>query len=250
MPQGGSVEISATNATEAVRRCENALPVEPGAYVRISIADTGIGIPEENLGSIFDPYFSTKRQGSGLGLATSHSIVKNHGGFVSVESKRGRGTTLHVNLPAAVAGHAQEALGWTRVAPGGRGRVLVMDDEPAIRVVAANMLRYLGHDVEVVDSGAAAIDHYTRALENGQPFDAVLLDLVVASGMGGRETIERLTELDPGVSAVVVSGYAQDSLLTEYRDYGFKAVIAKPFTLEELNTTLDAVIVPRGWRVH
>jgi PAS domain S-box-containing protein len=250
MPQGGSVEISATNATEAVRRCENALPVEPGAYVRISIADTGIGIPEENLGSIFDPYFSTKRQGSGLGLATSHSIVKNHGGFVSVESKRGRGTTLHVNLPAAVAGHSQEAPGWARVAPGGRGRILVMDDEPAIRVVAANMLRYLGHDVEVVDSGAAAIDHYTRALENGQPFDAVLLDLVVASGMGGRETIERLTELDPGVSAVVVSGYAQDSLLTEYRDYGFKAVIAKPFTLEELNTTLDAVIVPRGWRVH
>jgi CheY-like chemotaxis protein len=251
MPHGGVVTVSAVNAVEQHTRCEYALPVEPGPYVRVSIGDTGIGIPEENLGSIFDPYFSTKQRGSGLGLATSYSIVKNHGGSVNVESRLGAGTTLYVSLPALLNATVVDAPDWTGVTHhGGRGRILVMDDEPAIRTVAVNMLKYLGHDAEVAQNGSDAIERYARALRRGRPFDAVMLDLVVPGGMGGRETIERLTELDPTVNAIVVSGYTQDSVLTDYRDYGFKAVIAKPFTLQELNSTLHAVIVPRDCRVH
>jgi PAS domain S-box-containing protein len=250
MAQGGEVHIRATNIVESVKRFECALPVEAGPYVRVSITDTGIGIPEENLGSIFDPYFSTKQRGSGLGLATSHSIVKHHGGFVAVDSKLGCGTTLHVNLPASLNAVVLDAPEWAILPNQGKGRILVMDDEPAVRTVAVNMLRYLGHEAEVADSGPAAIEKYARALRRGTPFDAVLLDLVVHGGMDGRETVERLTELDPAVNAIVISGYMQDSMLNEFRDYGFKGVIAKPFTLQELNTALHAVILPRDCRVH
>jgi two-component system, cell cycle sensor histidine kinase and response regulator CckA len=251
MPNGGVIAITAANTSETAKRFEYALPVEAGPYVRVSIADAGIGIPDENLGSIFDPYFSTKQKGSGLGLATSHSIIKNHGGFVAVDSKLGAGTTFHISLPGLLTAAVADAPEWTTVPQqGGRGRILVMDDEPAVRTLAANMLKYLGHDAVVAESGNAAIEHYRRALKRGQPFDAVMLDLVVPGGKGGRETIDELTELDPAVNAIVVSGYAQDSTLTEYRDYGFKAVIAKPFTLQELSTALNSVIVPRNWRVH
>jgi PAS domain S-box-containing protein len=251
MPNGGVIQVTASNALESTKRFEYALPVEAGSYVRVSVTDTGIGIPDENLGSIFDPYFSTKQKGSGLGLATSHSIIKNHGGFVTVESKLGCGTTLQVSLPALLTASVSDAPEWITVPQqGGAGRILVMDDEPAVRTLAVNMLNYLGHDVVVAESGHAAIEHYRRALKRGQPFDAVMLDLVVPGGMGGRETIDELTEIDPAVNAIIVSGYAQDPTLTEYRDYGFKAVIAKPFTLQELSTALNSVIVPRNWQVH
>jgi PAS domain S-box-containing protein len=251
MPGGGVIEVTAANGVETVKRFEHALPVEPGRFVRISIADKGLGIPAENLGSIFDPYFSTKQKGSGLGLATSHSIVKNHGGFVAVESRLGRGTTFHVNLPVSVAPAVADTPEWTMVTPvGHRGRVLVMDDEPAIRMIAAQMLRYLGHEAVVTDNGHAAIEQYRRALEQRQPFDAVMLDLVMPGALGGRETIESLAALDPAVNAIVVSGYTQDSVLAKYRDYGFKAMMAKPFTLQELNSALHAAIMPRHWQVH
>jgi two-component system, cell cycle sensor histidine kinase and response regulator CckA len=251
MPTGGLIEVTAVNSTEVLKRFEHALPVVPGAYVRISITDTGIGIPAENVGSIFDPYFSTKQKGSGLGLATSHSIVKNHGGFVAVESRLGCGTTFHVNLPASVAAAAADTREPTIVTPAAhRGRILVMDDEPAVRAIAAQMLRYLGHEAVVTDSGNAAIEQYRRALERDQPFAAVMLDLVVPGAMGGREAIEGLAELDPAVNAIAVSGYTQDSVLAEFRDYGFKAVMAKPFTLQELNSALHAAIVPRHTQVH
>ena len=251
MPSGGLIEVTATNAVESTKRFEHALPVSPGSYVRISITDTGIGIPAENVGSIFDPYFSTKQKGSGLGLATSHSIVKNHGGFVAVDSRLGRGTTMHVNLPASTVAAVADAPDWPAVSqPGRSGRILLMDDEPAVRTVAAQMLTYLGHEVVVTDNGTTAVEQYRRALEHGQPFDAVMLDLMVPGAMGGREAIEELTEIDPEINAIVVSGYTQDSMLTDYRDYGFKAVIAKPFTLQELNTALHAAIVPRHWQVH
>ena len=220
--------------------------------MRVSITDSGIGIPEENLSRIFDPYFSTKKAGSGLGLATLYSIVKNHGGYISVESRLGLGTTVHVNLPASVSCEVTEpaaAVASRRIL--GRGRVLVMDDEVSVRTLAVNMLKFLGHDAEVVSNGHAAVEQYARALRNGQPYAAVILDLMVPGGMGAREAMERLTQIDPSVNAIVVSGYAQDPVMTEYRDYGFKAVIGKPFTLEELSKTLNSVIVrERTWTVH
>ena len=248
MPGGGAIEIRAENVFEDGERSEYALSVQPGRYVRVSVRDTGIGIPAENIGRIFDPYFTTKQEGSGLGLATSYSIVKNHGGYFSVESTLGHGTTMRVNLPAAT--HCEAAATAPMRAVTGMGRVLVMDDEPAIRRLAVNMLRFLGHDAEVVEDGTAAVEHYQRALESGHPFDAVLLDLVVPGGMGGRETIERLNQIDPAVNAIVVSGYAQDPALTDFRNCGFKASMAKPYTLAELDTTLHSVMATPKCRVH
>jgi two-component system, cell cycle sensor histidine kinase and response regulator CckA len=242
MPHGGTVEVRADNIDEPEPRCEYALSVEPGRYVRISIKDTGIGIPEENLGAIFDPYFSTKQRGSGLGLATSHSIIKNHGGCVSVKSTVGRGTTVQVDLPASRACEA-EVTDPIALIPAGsrRRRILVMDDEASIRTLAINLLNFLGCSVEVASDGTAAVKQYKHALATGHPFDAVMVDLIVPGGIGGKEVVERLAEIDPGVKAILVSGYAQDSIMTEFREHGFSAAIAKPFTLEELNRTLHSL---------
>jgi PAS domain S-box-containing protein len=250
MPHGGAIEIRARNVVERDERWEHALRVEAGPYVRVSITDKGIGIPEENLASVFDPYFTTKQQGSGLGLATAHSIIKNHGGYVSVESKLGHGTTMHVNLPASLDREVEDLA--DLVAPGeaGRGRILVMDDEAAIRTLAVNMLEFLGYKPEVVSNGAAAVERYKRALVKGRPFDAVILDLVVPDGMGGKEAMERLGEIDGKVKAILASGYAQDSTMTDYRELGFTAAIAKPFSLVELSRTLRSVTAARTPSVH
>ena len=241
MPHGGIIKVRADNIVEPAARDEYALPVGPGRYVRISITDSGIGIPEENLGSIFDPYFTTKQKGSGLGLAISYSIIKNHGGYVSVDSKLGAGTTVQVNFPAATTREAEEILEradllWTE-----KRRVLVMDDDPTIRTLTANMLEFLGYEAEVAVDGSQAIESYRRALANGRPFDSVILDLVVPGGMGAKETVAQLSELHPGVHAILTSGYAQDPAVTDYRDSGFSAAIAKPFTLEELSRTLGTL---------
>jgi PAS domain S-box-containing protein len=246
MPHGGAIEVRAQNIIEAEPRCDYALRVEAGPYVRISITDNGIGIPEENLGSIFDPYFSTKRRGSGLGLATSYSIIKNHGGCVSVKSEVGRGTTVHVDLPASRGCEATDsAESITFIDAGRGGRILVMDDEASIRTLAGNMLKFLGYTVEVASDGTEALKRYKRALAMGRPFDAVLLDLIVPGGIGGKEVMERLSEIDPSVKAIVVSGYAQDPVITDFREHGFIAAIAKPFTLDELSRTLQSLNLTR-----
>jgi CheY-like chemotaxis protein len=241
MPRAGTIRLRARNVTETESRYDYGLPVNPGRYVRISIADTGIGIPPENLGSIFDPYFSTKQRGSGLGLASSHSIVKNHGGYVAVDSTLGKGTTIHVSLPACTGVEVEEAPNPPRIVNGCRSRILVMDDEAAIRTLTVNMLEFLGYEAEVVSNGSAVVRRYARALAKGQPFDSVILDMVVPGNMGGKEAIERLTRLDPGVKAILVSGYAQDTAMTDFRSYGFKAALPKPFTLEELSRTLQSI---------
>jgi PAS domain S-box-containing protein len=250
MPYGGRIEIRAENIIEPGKRWECAAPVQPGVYARVSIVDTGIGISEEQVGRIFDPYFTTKQQGRGLGLATAYSIVKNHGGYISVESKVGHGTTLHVNLPAAMTQERDVPLDPVRRDRRRKGRILVMDDEMAVRMLTTNMLGFLGHEAAGVSEGLAAVRRYERALAKGQPFDAVILDLTVSNGIGGLETMKLLNELDPGVTAIVTSGYALDPVMTNFREYGFKAVIAKPFTLQELNHTLNLAMVPSIRTIH
>jgi PAS domain S-box-containing protein len=250
MLHSGSIAIRAENVCETDRRWENALRVEPGRYVRVSITDKGIGIPKEHLSRIFDPYFSTKQRGNGLGLATTYAIVKNHGGFVAVDSQLGRGTTIQINFPAAASRSVSEQPDSGRRADGGKHRVLIMDDEESIRTLAANMLEFLGYDAEVADSGTAAVEHYRRARADGRPFDVVLLDLVVPGDVGGTEAMDRLGGIDPGVKAILMSGFAQDSVVTEFLSYGFSAVIEKPFTLRELSATLHSVIGAPASRVH
>jgi PAS domain S-box-containing protein len=247
MRDGGSIDVRSENIIEPGHRHEHALRVEPGRYVRISVTDHGIGIPEQHLGRIFDPYFSTKDQSSGLGLATAYSIVKNHGGYVSVASKPGEGTTLTVNLPVSAPETVTRPVGRM---PARGSRILVMEDEANCRSLTVKMLSLLGHSVEAVPDGNAAVERYTRALNTDQPFDAILLDLIVPSGLGGREALELISEVDPSVKAIMVSGRARNSMPADSEDLGFKAVIAKPFTLEELRTTLRTVMVPGGWQVH
>jgi CheY-like chemotaxis protein len=160
-----------------------------------------------------------------------------------------------VSLPASVQREAEaaaESVEQGASARGaGKGRILVMDDEASNRTLAVNMLKFLGHHAEVVSNGSAAVERYSRALQKGRPYDAVILDLMVPGGMGGKEAVERLTKIDPAVNVIMASGYTQDPVMTEFRNYGLKAVISKPFTLEELSQTLNSVMVhARTWTVH
>jgi len=250
MPNGGVVTVRAENILETDRRWENALRVEPRRYVRVSIVDKGIGIPKEHISRIFDPYFSTKPQGTGLGLATTYSIVKNHGGFLAVDSRPGQGTTVQINFPAAGSRDVEVQPEAPARTAGSKQRVLIMDDEASVRTLAANMLETLGYDAEVVASGSAAVERFERALASGQPFDVVLLDLSVPGDLGGTEAVDRLGALDPQVKTILMSGFSQHPAVTEFQTYGFKAVITKPFTLQELSATMHSVITPRDWRVH
>jgi PAS domain S-box-containing protein len=250
MPRGGTIEIVAENVVEHEQRSEYALQGEPGPYVRITISDSGMGIPPENLGSIFDPYFTTKQTGGGLGLAISHSIVKNHGGFFLVDSTLGRGTTVRVHLPASLDRELEESAGAIDRISGGGRRILVMDGDATIRALAVSMLEFLGYAPEVVSTGSAAVERYRRAFAKGRPFDAVILDLIVPEGMGGKEAIAQLGAIDHKVTAILSSGYVEDSMVQDFQKLGFKAIIPKPFTLVELSKTLTAVMMPRSSRVH
>jgi PAS domain S-box-containing protein len=250
MANGGSVSVHAENVVERRHRCEYALHAPPGNYVRISVSDTGVGIAREHLGSIFDPYFSTKKGGTGLGLATSHSIVKNHGGFVTVDSTVAAGTTVHVYLPALLDAETEQVAAVVKPRAHHSGRILVMDDEATTRTVVVSMLELLGYKPEAVNSGTAAVERYKAAVAKGRPFDAVILDLVVPEGMGGRETMERLGQIDGKVVAILASGYANESMTAECQQLGFKAVIPKPYTVDELSRTLHAVMATGSSRVH
>jgi CheY-like chemotaxis protein len=242
MPQGGTVEV----------RCENLiigagedLPVAEGRYVRVSIRDQGIGIPQDHLQRIFDPYFTTKQKGSGLGLATAYSILRKHGGFITVESEPAAGTLFQVYLAASQREPAYAEDRQVRKAVAGKGRVLLMDDELLIRNVAAEMLRHLGYTIEVASDGNEAIRKYTTARGSGRPFDIVILDLTVPGGMGGKEAVQHLRAIDPEVTAIASSGYSQDTIMSEYELYGFAGVVPKPYQIDELSTAVQKAMKTR-----
>ncbi len=209
---------------------------EGGKFVRIAIRDTGKGISEQQLPRIFDPYFTTKSHGNGLGLATSYSIVRNHGGAIEVASEIDRGSTFFIYLPASDAAlpRAQPL----SVSPGRRAKILVMDDEPMVRTVAAAMLASLGHAAEVAENGEEAIERFRQAKEAGEPFDIVVLDLTIRKGMGGELAIKKLHEIDPDLTAIVSSGYADNPVVSDFQTHGFKGVLTKPYTIEDLEEIL------------
>ena len=240
MANGGIVEVSTENVSV---NAEDGLSLEDGKYVKISIEDQGIGIPEADLPKIFDPYFTTKQTGSGLGLAICYSIVDKHGGHISAESGIGVGTALHIYLPASlkeafIAEESKEE----NMPIMGEGSVLLMDDEQIVRDIAGDMIRDFGYSVAVAVSGSETIELYRSAMESGHKFDAVILDLTIAGGMGGKETIQRLKEIDSEVKAIVSSGYSNNPAMTDFRKYGFKGVIAKPYKAVELSEALHKVI--------
>ncbi len=233
MPNGGTVRIIAENITLA-----NADgPLKKGDYVRISIRDQGIGIPEEYLDAIFDPYFTTKEKAGGLGLSICYSIIQRHQGHIGVESTLGVGTTFVIYLPAAQTEYREEKQTEKTMVMNGNGRILVMDDEETIRSIVGDILQYLGYTVDFAKDGEEAVDMYSS-----RPYDAVILDLTIPGGMGGKETIKHLRAIDPAVKAIVSSGYSNDPIMSDFAKYGFKDVIIKPYTIHEISNVLKSVI--------
>ena len=238
MPTGGTLRATARNVDVGPDRV---VSLSAGSYVEITVTDEGVGIPPQHLQRIFDPYFSTKQKGSGLGLATVHSVIDNHGGRILVESQMGVGTTFTIHLPAmpqaGALPTAQEEAPTT-----GQGRILVVDDDEALLITSRRMLEVLGYEVDTADDGAAALAAYREAREAGSPFAAVILDLTIPGGMGGQEAISELLALDPEARAIASSGYANDPVMSEHGRYGFRGVVRKPYDLKELGRAIDSVL--------
>ncbi len=239
MPSGGTIRIVASNRH-----------VDPGAhsvlaegdFVCISVADTGAGIAPENIERIFDPYFTTKVQGNGLGLATVFSIIRRHQGHIEVSSTQGQGTTFAFWLPAATDANPRASAHPFFEGATKRAKVLFMDDEEPIVKVAEKLMKRMGLDFEAVPDGRKAIEAYRTAKEAGRPFDLVVMDLTIPGGMGGREAISVLRDYDPKVRAIVSSGYSSDLAMADFRKHGFRGVVAKPYDISELATVIRAVL--------
>jgi two-component system cell cycle sensor histidine kinase/response regulator CckA len=245
MPNGGLIRIEAGN--EVVLRGQ--IPqLQPGLYVRISIADGGCGIPEEDLPRIFDPYFSTKERGKqcgmGLGLAVCQAIVCEHRGAITVDSRVRAGTTVHLFLAAAgePARPSQPQKQRDAQPRAGTGRILVMDDQEMVRTAACDMLTRLGYTPVATCDGAEAVRVYRQALESGERFSAVILDLTTPGGVSGTGTITDLLEIDPKVVALISSGYVNDPALGDFAAHGFRGVLPKPYDLAELSHALHAAL--------
>jgi len=236
MPNGGTIAVQARNS---IVWPEHAPPTETGAYVQVSIRDQGVGIAKEDLQKIFVPYFTTKKTGTGLGLATSYSIIRNHHGYITVDSEVGVGSVFHVYLPASEASAEERA---RPEPPQGKGRLLLMDDEDMVRKVTSQMLRQLGYHVDGAADGVEIIELYRKAKEAGQPYDVVIMDLTIPGGMGGRECVEKLHLIDPDAKAIVTSGYSDDPVMAEHERFGFNGVISKPWKIEALSETLHNVM--------
>ena len=243
MPEGGVIQIAAHNLAEG-----GGLPLGlgPARYVRISIQDQGTGIRPEHLDKIFDPYFSTKRGGSGLGLATAYSIVKRHEGAITVDSQLGVGTRFEIYLPASNGFPPVTPVGLAASPAPGSGRILVMDDERPILNLLVKMLQKLGYEVIPAVDGAEAVRLYAEAQARGQAIDAVILDLTVPGGVGGEQALKQLAALDPAVKAIVSSGYSNDPVMASYREFGFQAVVPKPYGLDSLAAVLARVCAKSG----
>jgi two-component system cell cycle sensor histidine kinase/response regulator CckA len=249
MPKGGVVKVAAENIAIGEAEANARLPLKKGRHLKISIQDQGKGIPRERLSNIFDPYFSTKERGTqkgmGLGLSIAYSIIKQHDGYIEAASKEGVGTTFSLYLPVSEK-QTSEKKEAEQIPPAHRGKILLMDDEKMVRDVTGQMLSRVGYEVAFAKDGTEAIALYAKAKNSGEPFKAVILDLTVPGGMGGKNTMEQLLEIDPGVKGIVSSGYNADPVMTDCRHYGFRAAIAKPYRFAELSKVLEEVIEKKG----
>ncbi len=240
MPDGGTIKIQA-ESTEQVAGDES--PLKPGKYVRIAIEDNGVGIPESIIGQIFDPYFSTKIKCSGLSLAMCHSIIKNHGGHIAAASQKGNGTGIFIYLPATPGAQIEtDATNELGILHQGSGRILVMDDEIMVRSSIEKLLTRLGYSVILAENGEEAIELYRESLENNDKFDVVIIDLTIADGMGGLETVSELKGLDAEIKAIVASGYEDAPEVRNFADHGFANVLKKPFEPWEVSQKLQALL--------
>jgi PAS domain S-box-containing protein len=238
MPDGG---IAAIRAENIVIRTNQDHQLSKGKYIKITIQDNGIGIKNDHLAKIFDPYFTTKQQGSGLGLATTYSIIQKHGGHISVESRLGEGTSFMIYLPAVLT---DELRSEKKNDPRhkGRGKILVMDDDESILKMIERLLKRMGYEISLAHNGTQAIELYRNAYQTSKKFNLVILDLTVPGGMGGARTIPELLKIDPKVKAIVSSGYSNDPIMANYEDYGFCGVIPKPYTRDQIDALFNKVL--------
>ncbi len=240
MPTGGHLYIDLQNREYLEHQ---GTETKPGRYVQATIRDEGIGIDKARFLQIFDPYYSTKQTGRGLGLATVYSIITKHHGHIQVESTPGQGTLFTLHLPAGDGDSTQNEEPLEKAEVGVDAcKVLLMDDDEVIRTLTPEILDHLGCVTTTASTGEIAISLYQQALTEGKPFDLIIMDLTIPGGMGGREAIKALLAIDPQVKAIVSSGYADDPVMAHYADYGFKGVATKPYTVEELTKVLDAVL--------
>ena len=240
MPKGGKISISCRNINNI--QDENI----PGAerlknYVKIALADTGVGIPENIIGRIFDPYFSTKQDGSGLGLAIAHSIVSKHNGYITVQSESGSGSVFNVYLPSSENKLIDSREGPVSSPLNGGLKIMIMDDEPAVRDTLQVMLSELGHQAVLVNDGEQALRQYIEELDSDDPIDIMILDLTIPGGMGGEETAKGILAISPHAKIIVSSGYSNDPVMANSKEHGFVAAIVKPYQLHELQTVINKV---------
>ncbi len=239
MPDGGGIIINCTNITDITS--EPLCGLEDKAYVKITLQDNGCGISANYLEKIFDPYFTTKQEGSGLGLAISHSIISKHDGHISVKSQMGVGTTFTIYMPVSGEQTPHDLVQDAQKPETVKARILIMDDEQLVREIATHMLNRLGHEVLLAGDGQEAIDIFNEHHKGDKPIDIIIMDLTIPGGMGGQEAIQQILKIDPTARAIVSSGYSNDPVMTNYQEYGFKAAIAKPFLLAELDKILTEV---------
>ena len=237
MPNGGTIFIKAENINIVA---ENNLSLPSGRYIKIAIEDQGVGISRKHLANIFDPYFSTRQTGSGLGLATAYSIIKKHGGLIKVYSEIDIGTVFNIYLPASLKDieTIEEKKDSRQI---GHGKILIVDDQEPILKMVGRMLNTMGYEAVLALDGALAIEIYNKAYQTGKPFDLVILDITIPGGMGGAKTIPELLKIDSNVKAVVSSGYSNDPIMANYLDYGFCGVVPKPYTKSQLAELLDKI---------
>ncbi|MFI5304870.1 MAG: PAS domain S-box protein [Nitrospiria bacterium] len=242
MPEGGFIKIRAENCQFDTENKPETY-VKPGAYVKIQVRDSGTGIPENLQQKIFDPYFTTKPKGYGLGLAISYSIIKKHAGYITVQSEAGLGSTFTFYLPSYSGSGRQPDMKQIPLVKG-KGHVLIMDDDESVLTTVRTMLEFLGYGVTLTIDGREAIIKYKHMMELGQPYDLVILDLTVPGGMGGQETIRQLIEINPQVKGLVSSGYSDNIILSDYHKFGFAGVVTKPSNVEEISQAINNVLNP------
>jgi PAS domain S-box-containing protein len=234
MPDGGTIDVSATNVILR-EKGHGSLPA--GRYVKISVKDTGIGIPEKIVSRIFDPFYTTKTSGHGLGLATSHSIINRHNGAIDVESRQGTGSVFHVYLPASGESAVVNESAVSRHA--GQGTFLVMDDQIGLRETFRLILESMGYTVICVNNGIDAVEIFMRETGSGRVISGMIFDLTIPGGMGGKEAVAKIRRLDPEIPVFAASGYSDDPVMTNPAEYGFSASICKPFAITELAEMLE-----------
>ena len=241
MPSGGTITVEMRNRMVEEGETSAAGRVEAGPYAELVVSDQGMGIPEDSLQKIFDPFFSTKQKGSGLGLSVTYSIIMNHLGHISVDSEMGAGTTFRILLPASPTEEPRPAPK-DDMPVKGQGRILVMEDEEAIIELLKITLPEIGYEVDFARDGEEALEKYRAIKEKGGTYDAVIMDLTIPGGMGGKEAVGHLLDMDPDAVAIVSSGYSTDPVMSNYRSYGFKAMIAKPYSPEKLSRILKEAL--------